>query len=227
MQLRIKKIFFLAILIFFGFASFAQTDNPNQNIKTILLGKEADTIKIKTLLDAAFPLALSGDSTALIYTRVVYKMLGNNYNDNYLKLRSMTNNTCGICFMYSGKYDSANFYYTQSLELGKKYTDKLITAKGYNNLGNVSQYTADFEKAVSYNYKALELFEQLKDSAGMAGAFGNLANNYTRLKQYPKAIELCQHAISFATRRNDKRLEANSLIRFQQFMANKAKIRWN
>jgi two-component system, NarL family, sensor kinase len=210
MLLLLKKITSLLCFTFFGGVVFAQADDPKEKVKTILAGKEADTVKIMALMDQGFPLALSGDSAALVYTTAIYKMLGNNYSKSYIKFRSMANNTCGICFMYSGKYDSANYYYNQSLELGKKYDDKLIMAKGYNNLGNVSQYTADFEKAVTYNYKALELFEAAKDSAGMAGAYGNLANNYTRLKQFSKATELCQQAISFATRRNDKRLLANS-----------------
>ncbi|NOT90308.1 tetratricopeptide repeat-containing sensor histidine kinase [Ferruginibacter sp.] len=210
MPVSIKKICSFLLFIFFTLQAFAQGNDPLKEIKLIVTGKEADTVKIMALIDGAFPLALSGDSSALVYTAAIYKLLGNNYSTHYIKLRSMTNNTCGICFMYSGKYDSANYYYNQSLELGWQYDDKLIMAKGYNNLGNVAQYTADFAKAVDYNYKALELFEALKDSSGIAGAYGNLANNYTRLRQYPKAIGFCEQAIAFALRRNDKRLLANS-----------------
>jgi len=209
MVLLLKKLTCVSIIAFLCFTAFAQ-ENAAQNIKTILAGKEADTTKINALINKAFPLALSGDSTSLLYATALYKLLANNYTPNYIVLRSKVNNICGICFMYTGNYDSANYYYNQSLELGKKYNDKLITAKGYNNLGNVCQYKADFEKAVEYNYKALELFEALKDSSGIAGAYGNLANNYTRLKQYAKAIELSNTAVDFAFRRNDKRLLANS-----------------
>ena len=205
-----KKLLCMVCCILCCCTTFAQAGDAGQNITTILSREETDTAKIKAIIDLAFPLALSGDSAAFVYAAAAYKLLGSNNEGNYLKLRSMTNNVCGICFMYTGKYDSANYYYNLSLELGKKYNDKLITAKGYNNLGNVCQYTADYEKAVAYNYKALELFEAVKDSSGIAGAYGNLANNYTRLKQYDKAIELCGEAISFAIRRHDKRLEANS-----------------
>ncbi len=208
MKRFLKMVTCSGLLFFWGFTAIAQ--EATGNINSILAGKEADTVKIKSLIDKGFPLALAGDSTALPYTVAVYKLLGENYNGSYVKFRSMTNNVCGIYFMYTGNYDSANYYYNRSLELGKKYGDQLITAKGYNNLGNVCQYTADFQKAVNYNYKALEIFETMKDSPGIAGAYGNLANNYTRLKQYPKAIELCGKAVDFAIRRKDKRLEANS-----------------
>jgi two-component system NarL family sensor kinase len=208
MQKILKTVLCSMMVLFAGLAGFAQ--EPAATIKTIIAGTAADSIKIKALVDKSFQLALAGDSTALPYTVAAYQLLKENYTGSYLRLRSMNNNVCGIYFMYTGNYDSANYYYTLSLELGRKYNDKLITAKGYNNLGNVCQYTADFQKAVDYNYRALALFEELKDSTGIAGAYGNLANNYTRLKQYAKAIELCDQAVAFAIRRNDKRLEANS-----------------
>jgi signal transduction histidine kinase len=203
-----------ALLVFWGCISAAaleaQERSDQWKIDSIVKTAQPDTTKIKALLDGGFSLALSGDSSALLYTKAEYRLLADRYSTPYIKLRSMINNTCGIYFMYTGKYDSANYYYNQSLALGKKYNDKQITAKGYNNLGNVCQYTADFEKAVDYNYKALQLFEELKDSSGIAGAYGNLGNNYTRLKQYPKAVELVEQAIAFAKRRGDKRLLANS-----------------
>jgi signal transduction histidine kinase len=207
--MKIKNAVLLILACMIGNTITAQRDD-HKTIDSIVRMSVADTVKIKLLLDEGFSMALSGDAAALLYTREEYRLMGDNFSKPYIKLRSMANNTCGIYFMYTGKYDSANYYFNLSLELGKKYNDKLITAKGYNNLGNVCNYTADFEKAVTFNYKALQLFEELKDSSGIAGAYGNLSNNYTRLKHFPKAIEFVQRSISFANRRGDKRLLANS-----------------
>ncbi len=202
------KIFFVFSLLF-SLNLFAQKSAQN-DVKEIIDSKETDTAKIKLLLKTGYPLALSGDSNSFIYTTAIFQILDNNYSIPYVKLRSKALNVNGVCFMYKGNYDSANYFYNKSLLLGEKYKDNLIMANGYNNLGSVCQYTADFEKAVDFGYKALAMYEKLGDSIGIAGAYGNLANNCTRLKQFPKAIELVNKAILYASKLDDKRMLANS-----------------
>lgn len=206
----IKRVVVFALFFQILCLNLKAQNNIQSDVNEIIESKETDTSKIKLLLKGGYALALSGDSNTFIYTTSIFNLLKDNYSNTYIKLRSKANNVKGICFMYKGKYDSATYFYTESLKLGEKYHDDNIVATGFNNLGSIYNYTADFEKAVSYNYKALELFEKLKDSSGIAGAYGNLANNFTRLKQFPKAIELVKQAISYAVKLDNKRMLANS-----------------
>ncbi len=203
---------FLIVLIL-SFTIFkitrAQPNSPSRTVQSILLLQQPDSNKIKLLVDSGYKYALAGDSAALLFTQPAYNLLERDKTYFGILKTSQVNNTKGIYFMFTGKYDSATYYYNKSLELGKKYKEDLLIAKAYNNLGTIGTYTTDYKLAVEYNLKALELFEKLGDSAGIAGAFGNLANNYIRLHQIDKAIKYTRLAIPIAEKRTDKRLLAN------------------
>lgn len=114
-------------------------------------------------------------------------------------------NTKGILMDVSGKSDSANFYFTKALELGKKHNFKILQIRSINNLGMYNWNRGEFKKAQDYFFKALEMNDAYGDEQSSAKYLNNIGLIYQEMNIVDKALEY--HLKSYEIRKKHNLLK--------------------
>ncbi len=115
----------------------------------------------------------------------------------------------GISFYYKNAFDSALFYYRQSLEKSEKENNKLGIFKAYNSLGVLYRRMGSLKEATEYYQKALKIAEELDDSELKARTYNNLGIVYINTGELKKAEKFYQKAIRIYQAADNKQKLAN------------------
>lgn len=94
----------------------------------------------------------------------------------------------GVAYHYLNKWDSAEYYYVESLNVRRESFDTLKTASSLNNLGVMFMDKEDFNEATNYFVQAMKVREDLQDSSGIAVTKFNLGLIFKKQGIYDKAI---------------------------------------
>ncbi len=93
------------------------------------------------------------------------------------------------CFMYSGKLDSAQYYFDECLKIDLASDNKKQIADTYSNLGDLASLKKDFKKAEQLTLKSISIFKTVNNGFNLSKSYDILANVYLRQGDYKKAYE--------------------------------------
>lgn len=161
---------------------------------------QADSTKIKELLDKAFALEkINRDSAITTYNSALKLALENEY---WLGAGRATSYT-GIVYSDHGIYDSAIVYHKKSIPFYEKakYSDGATSS--LINLANVYQFQGNYQNSVDYYLKGIEAYEKMKDTVRLIYAYGNYASLFTDFKMFDKAEKYQSLALDFSYKTGD------------------------
>ncbi|MEA3495614.1 MAG: tetratricopeptide repeat protein [Bacteroidota bacterium] len=133
------------------------------------------------------------------------KALELSQKENEKKKQSISCGNIAYGYYFSNNYPMAIKYFKQSVELEIELADIDKVAKGYNNLGVVSQVIGDYENAIIYFQKSLKIKLEFDDKNSSVKTICNLAVVYQSLGNTHKALEYNQKAIKIYKTINDNK----------------------
>ncbi|MBN2148666.1 MAG: tetratricopeptide repeat protein [Anaerolineales bacterium] len=102
----------------------------------------------------------------------------------------------GVCNYHLHRFEAAQRYYEQALQLCRETGDKSGEAANLNNLAvNASEVWGDYEKALALYEQARALHHEVGNKIGMGIALGNLAEISADLGRDKAALAYCQQAV--------------------------------
>ena len=150
---------------------------------------------------------------------------------NYLTARrdSMLWSNCltslGNILFFTGKSDSAQLLYEQSLTIKRKIDDieRIPTLLG--NLAGIGWQKGDMQMALRYDQEALELQKSQNNPRGEAEALNNLAYVYREMEEWEEAEKLAQKALEIAQRINERNIKLKCLINLSTITSHQEKYK--
>lgn len=96
----------------------------------------------------------------------------------------------GKVYSNRGNYDSAMYFYNESLKNNLAQNDKRNAASDYINMGSAAQnIRSDYPGAASYYFKATKLAEESKDSSLISVCLHNISAIYLVQQNFSRALE--------------------------------------
>lgn len=135
--------------------------------------------------------------SALFYSRQSYHFFKSHTNPNQL-IRSLLEISSAFTFL--AKYDSAEFYGNEALNLAAKTENNGLVANALANSGLVKMKRGSLEEALELYNQALENFKESGKTSPVI--FTNIANVYRKLGNYQKALEFHYQALEYYERNN-------------------------
>ncbi len=108
---------------------------------------------------------------------------------NAPEVKSMFFDNKANCFMYSGKLDSAQYYFNECLKIDIASKNKKQIADTYSNLGNLASIQKDFVKAEQLTLKSIAILKSVNNGFNLNKSYYILSNIYVGQGQYKKAYE--------------------------------------
>lgn len=91
-------------------------------------------------------------------------------------------------------YDSAHYYYMQSLDLAMINEDPKVLAAIYNNMGTLADSKGDLQKAFDHYLKSLKYYEEIGDIQNQAITLNNIGLLNQNLGDLQRAIDYTKRA---------------------------------
>lgn len=111
-----------------------------------------------------------------------------------------------------GETDTARARYDRLVELAEAEENDEMLAKGFNNLGALSDLRGDPERALSYFQRAQPLYERLDQATGVAQLKHNQAISYRNLGRLRDAVDTSQQATELARNLDHRPLVVISVL---------------
>jgi len=160
---------------------------------------QSDTLTIQQLMDKAYTLELSNPQDALTLYKKTHRLsLKVNYKDGIYKSLLYS----GLVYTIQGKYDSATYYFDQTIRYCKKEKISIGEAKGYVNLANMYQYKGDYTTAIKYYLQSITIFEKTKDSLTISQSYQNLSALYTQFDNTEFEFLYLNRALQYVPKQN-------------------------
>jgi len=102
----------------------------------------------------------------------------------------------GYSHYNQNNYDSAKFYFTQSITHSKKLQIRSREALALNRLGNTHQLMGAYDKALKNYQQALQINKKIQKKEEIARSLTNIGSVYRTLGKYEKAIQFHLKALS-------------------------------
>lgn len=192
--MKINKI----AIIFFILISFQSFSKPILVQIDSLKELPDDTVKIELINNFLWENKFGGINDVIVQLGIYNKKKAIEIGD-YAKAGTALKNTAAI-FYYGGNYDSAIFYYQQSLKYYKKANYSKGIAASYQNLGNIYFQQANYKKALKYYFESLPRYEAINYQKGISSIYDAIGNVYKAdndkgnleksLKYYRKAFDV-------------------------------------
>lgn len=94
-----------------------------------------------------------------------------------------------LCYMFTGRLDSAQFYFNECLKIDLMVGDEKQIADSYSNLGHLELMKRNYPEAERYLLKSIDMVTKINNSNNLVKSHEILANLYTAWGRYDKAIE--------------------------------------
>ncbi|MCK7591532.1 tetratricopeptide repeat protein [Subsaxibacter sp. CAU 1640] len=120
-------------------------------------------------------------------------------------------NTRGIYMDVIGKSDSANYYFTQALNMSRRHNFKNIEVMCVNNLGMFNWNRSHFDEALKYFFEALRMNDKDGTERQSASYLNNIGLIYQEMNLFEKALEYHQKSLAIREKYNLKDEQATSL----------------
>ncbi len=102
----------------------------------------------------------------------------------------------GYCYDQIGQYAEALGYYTEALEIERKFDRSLQLATLFNNIGMIYDEWGQYDKAFEHYEQALEIYQNKGSEADVARLLNNIGVIYNKWGQYDKAFEHYEQAVT-------------------------------
>lgn len=212
------------------------SDTPEKADNLLLLAK---LYTISQDFDSALSYCNKADSISLlinydygiaesVFRRGLIHDRANNYIDamssfrKYLSLIEPLNDEKRLIYAYyyyarslrlQGDFDSAIYYYRNSLHFSKKTPDDFQLIALYTEIGNSFQeITSELDSATYYYIQALELCQATGREATAALIYNNLGKTFTFLGDYEEALKYLELALEINEKYNNTREKAMNLL---------------
>jgi adenylate cyclase len=184
--MKSRIIFWLNILLFFSFSSFAQQD-PVDSLKKALTKAAEDTNKVNLLIDLSGKHLATDPDQALKYAEEA-KALAEKLN--YHSGKGWALKKIGQVHNIQSNYVEALQAWKEALAVFEEHGIKSGASNMLNNIGVVYYNKSMEDSAQTYYLKSLTVAEELKDTVRISTALLNLGTVYSNKKQtYDKALE--------------------------------------
>ena len=163
-----------SFLLIFPFSSTAQS-NPTTNAEQSLTDRQADSMRVKQLVDQAGQLYGPNPDSAMIVARDAIDLA------TQLDLKEdlgYAYKNLGLAYYVKGDYDKVMEHWTKSLEIFEEIDFKVGISNLQNNIGAVYQTKGDDSKALEYFLDAVRNAEAIGDSLRIASAYVNIGTVY-------------------------------------------------
>lgn len=131
-------------------------------------------------------------------------------SNNLKGYSSAYNLIAGVHFM-QGNYNTALYYYFQSLKLSEVIDDEKGIAKTLNNIGAVYLEKGNYTKSLTYFRNAFVTMERLGDLSSMADCLNNIGNIYQNENKIDSALIYYQQSAGLNLKKGDQRNAAAAL----------------
>lgn len=108
--------------------------------------------------------------------------------------------SCGSAHLLMGSQDSAQYYYSQALEIANKAQIIEGQISVNNNLGALYRSMGLYEISLRHLKRALELKKrENQNGCALINACTNIGNLYVSMEEYDKAIQVFKEGMQYAT----------------------------
>ncbi len=118
----------------------------------------------------------------------------------------------GTAFDYFSKFDSASFYYRQSLVYSTTNQDSVGIANAVFSLAIVSQLQGNNSGAIDLYLQAEKMFKVLHDDRRLSRLYNNLGAMYRKTEQYDAAVQVFEHSLRLKEKLKDEKGILNTSI---------------
>lgn len=158
-----------------------------------------DSVYIKQLFGKAYNYEVSRPDSALVLYDKIISISKNKYPIYIAKAL----NYKGIVYNDLGNYDSAVYYYNNSIKSFKKINYDQGIASNYVNIGNTYKLKGDFEKAIFNYLKGISIYEELDDQFRLGISYANLGTFFEDIGDFSKSKENYIKSNAYAKKIND------------------------
>ena len=197
MNLNFLNRIWVIPLILIAFSGKAQVDSL---INVFEDESKSDSLRFNAIGLAFKEFVFSNPDSALHFV-LAQKDLAEIKNNKIEKCSGLHNH--GIIFHVKGQFDSAQFYYEKSVQLGKDIENNPFISGTYNNLALICKNNANYQKALDYFIEVQLLDEKNENKSGLSSSYNNIALIYEDMKSYDKAFMYHNKSLDIAIEIND------------------------
>jgi len=191
------------LLIFLAFCQIGISQSEEQRAVITELWIAHDTADAKNQALILNNLARHYSNFNIDSSKVVVKIaLGIAQENDLTRVKADLYNSLGILSYIVGNYDSALYYYEQSLKTNLEIGNDRGVAKNYSNLGNVYFSKSETYLAVESYLEAEKYAEAAGDSNTLSDVYNNLSQYYKLVKSFDLAKEYINKSIQLSKQLN-------------------------
>jgi len=203
------KYFATVSFLLFSLLLFSQGKNSIDGLLLQLNKTAEDTSRSNLLYEIAKEfLNQSDNSHALDYAKqnmLLSRKLG------YEKGIANSYHILGSAAIYSGQYDSANYFLREALHLRQGIKDKSGITTSFLYLGLLNSMQGNYDTSLSYYNNALKRTVQFHDSIVLGKVNLGLGQVHFNMGNYPPALEYYLASLSVFEKTGDKKLAARAI----------------
>jgi len=200
-RIMVKHLLTLPFFLLVVIAGSAQNPVADSLERAIRTGVAKDTSLVNALNRLSINFWYKDTEKAYQYTR---EALDEAKRINFRRGLAVSNNLMGVVFDIKSEYDSALFYYEQSVRFSKETGYLKILASAYNNIGMVHKNRGNYSMAIKAYYDALRIFEKQKEDKNIGNTYDNLGLVYNEMKQYRTSLEFHMKSLKIREKIQDK-----------------------
>jgi serine phosphatase RsbU (regulator of sigma subunit)/lipopolysaccharide biosynthesis regulator YciM len=163
------------------------------SLKTSLMGKHPDTLRVKIYDDLVWELYVRGNRDEALRYAVEGLELAKKIN--YERAVADLYHQLGNIYYSKSNYTKSLENYFSSLKIKEKLGLKKGLASGFGSIGNVYQAQGNYPKALHYQFMALKLSTEVDHKSGVAVALNNIGNVYGRMNSNDSAMKYFNAAV--------------------------------
>ncbi|NUY81825.1 sensor histidine kinase [Flavobacterium sp. MAH-1] len=130
-----------------------------------------------------------------------------------------------MCYMYSGRLDSAEFYFNETLKIDLMVGDEKQVADSYSNLSQLELMKGNYAASEKYALKSVDILKSVHNNNNLVKSYAVLAELYTAWGKYPQAIKAKDDYVELYKKlMNEKREEAMAEFKIVHETEKKEKI---
>lgn len=206
--MAVARFLFLFGLIALSLKSTGQIQSKVDSLQILLRQSSRPVDQINLYNDLVEQYAEANLDSALKYARLMHRV-AKETKDQKLIARALRIN--GLAYDFHYKFDSAHYFYNQSLALSAALGDSTEIAGTTFNIGVLYYFENNFAQALEKFKQAEILFRQLKLDSKLAKLYNNMGVIYRKNKQYESAIDSYMQSLAIKEKANDTKGILNTL----------------
>jgi serine phosphatase RsbU (regulator of sigma subunit)/tetratricopeptide (TPR) repeat protein len=205
---KLFKVAFFSIFFGVGLSALSQ-QRIIDSLEKCLTKIQVDTQRVNTLQELCRKHLFSDSKKALNYGKLAFDL---SEKINFKKGAAKALHNMGIVYYNTGGYDSALYYFFNSLKIKQTLGDKKGMASSYNNIGAILAFKGDYDKALGYYISSLKINEDLKNDEGALSAANNIGNILSQQHNPKGAINYYRISLDYSKKAENNKGVADALL---------------